>query len=344
MVSFAVLILVLLAFVISGFLSRLLLPWIIKASLNRDITTIDAHKPEKPIIAEPGGLAPLLATIFTILILVFSWEYITPELAPNPQVFQPLLAGLLSVVIAGLIGFLDDVFRISWRAKLLLGFLPAFPLMALEVGKSTVGLGPLGVLDLRFIVGTLNLNLYSLIIIPLAVNFAFNSFNMFAGFNGLETGNGTISLFAILLLSLIVENPIVALFSSALLGGFIVILWFNWYPARTLIGDTGTLTLGTGIIVAIIIGNMDRLALGLFGLHFLNFVLFLGYLYTRQTEKIASIDNDGNIVAPSPFTVYWLLPYYLKNIGERKNVLLLLLAHTIIVSIVFLLSLPIYSS
>ncbi|MFW9853970.1 MAG: hypothetical protein ACFFFG_02890 [Candidatus Thorarchaeota archaeon] len=340
MVSFAVLSLALLAFVISGFLSRLLLPWVIRASLNRDITTIDAHKPEKPIIAEPGGLAPLLATIFTILILVFSWEYITPELAPDPQVFQPLLAGLLSVVTAGLIGFLDDVFRISWRAKLLLGFLPAFPLMALEVGKSTVGLGPFGVLDLRF--GTLNL--YSLIIIPLAVNFAFNSFNMFAGFNGLETGNGTISLFAILLLSFIVEDPIVALFSSALLGGFIVILWFNWYPARTLIGDTGTLTLGTGIIVAIIIGNMDRLALGIFGLHFVNFLLFLGYLYTRQTEKIASIDNKGNIVAPSPFTVYWLLPYYLKNIGERKNVLLLLLAHAIIVTIVFLLSLPIYSA
>ncbi len=326
-----------LALSISSIITLIIIPWVIRASLKNDVTTVDAHKTNRPTIAEPGGLAPLLGFIFTILIILFAWEYFLPNLY-NPHIFEPLLAGLLSVVIAGLIGFLDDVFQIRWRDKILLGFLPAIPLMALKVGTSSINLWILGDVDLVF--G--NINLYSLIIIPLAVNFAFNSFNMLAGFNGLEAGNGTISLLIILVVALIVPDPIIILFAASLLGGFVVLLKFNWFPARTLIGDTGTMTLGTGIIVALIIGNMDRLAVGLFGLHFINFLLFLFYIITNQTAKIATVDEKGNIIAPCPYTVYWFFPYFLKNIGEKKNVLIILLIHTIIAIIFLLISLPAY--
>jgi UDP-N-acetylglucosamine--dolichyl-phosphate N-acetylglucosaminephosphotransferase len=343
--SFAIIIpTIIFALIISAILTRFLIPWVNKASLGRGITTVDAHKKETPIIAEAGGLAPLLAFIFTILIIIFGWAYLAELGIPlfsnsvGTETYEPLLAGLLSVVIAGLIGFLDDVFKIKWRDKILLGFLPAIPLMALKVGNNTIDLGPFGILDLT--VG--DLNLYSLVIIPLAINFAFNSFNMFAGFNGLEVGNGVISLLAILLVSIAVNDPIVALFSSALFGGFIVLLRFNWYPAKILIGDTGTLTLGTGIIVALIIGNMDRIAVGAFGLHFINFLMFLVYLATKQTSKIATIDENENIVAPCPYTMYWIIPYYFKNITERKNVLILLALHSLILVIAILPSIPVF--
>ncbi|MHA1994922.1 MAG: hypothetical protein ACW97Z_10300 [Candidatus Hodarchaeales archaeon] len=332
------------AFLISAVITRFLVPWVKDVSLKRGITTVDAHKKDTPIIAEAGGLAPLIAFIFTILLLIFGWAYMT-ELqiypfteATDEQSFVPLLAGLMSVVIAGLIGFLDDVFKIKWRDKILLGFLPALPLMALKVGNSSINLGILGDIDLIFA----GLNLYSLVIIPLAINFAFNSFNMLAGFNGLEVGNGVISLIAILIISFLVNDPVVAMFTSALLGGFIVLLRFNWYPAKILIGDTGTLTLGTGIIVALIIGNMDRIALGAFGLHFINFMLFLMYLKTKQTKKIATIDEENNIIAPCPYTVYWILPYYFK-LSEKRNVQLLLLIHAIILAIAILISLAVFS-
>ncbi|PWI48736.1 hypothetical protein CEE45_04945 [Candidatus Heimdallarchaeota archaeon B3_Heim] len=332
------------AFLISAVITRFLVPWVKDVSLKRGITTVDAHKKDTPIITEAGGLAPLIAFIITILLLIFGWAYMT-ELQVYPfteateeQSFVPLLAGLMSVVIAGLIGFLDDVFKIKWRDKILLGFLPALPLMALKVGNSSINLGILGNIDL-----TLGgLNLYSLVIIPLAINFAFNSFNMLAGFNGLEVGNGVISLVAILVISFLVDDPVVAMFTSALLGGFIVLLWFNWYPAKILIGDTGTLTLGTGVIVALIIGNMDRLAIGAFGLHFINFALFILYLKTQQTKKIATIDEDNNIVAPCPYTAYWILPYYFK-LTEKRNVQLLLLVHTLLLIIAILLSLAVFS-
>ncbi|MHA2226039.1 MAG: hypothetical protein ACXAC8_12585 [Candidatus Hodarchaeales archaeon] len=336
MFSLEIVVIAVLAFVISAIITNSLTPWVIKSAIERGITTVDAHKPKKPVIPEPGGLAPLLGFIFTILILLFLWEYFLPD----QQIFEPLLAGLLSVVIAGLIGFLDDVFKIRWRDKILLGFLPAIPLMALKVGKSTVDLWILGNVD--FNIGFINL--YSIVIIPLAINFAFNSFNMLAGFNGLEAGNGVISLFIILLVALLVDNPIVSLFVASLIGGFLVLLKFNWFPAKTLIGDTGTLTLGTGIIVALIIGNMERLAIGLYGLHFINFLLFLLYMYTHQTAKIATVDDNGIIIAPCPYTVYWFFPYFLRKIGEKKNVILILLTHTIIVIAILIISLPVYLS
>ncbi|NHJ02055.1 MAG: hypothetical protein EAX86_07905 [Candidatus Heimdallarchaeota archaeon] len=326
-----IIIIALLAILISAIIAGFLVPWIISVSLRRGVTTTDAHKVNTPIITEPGGLAPLFAFIFTILIIVFGWEFITED----SQIFEPLLAGVLSVVIAGLIGFLDDVFKIRWRDKILLGFLPAIPLMALKVGTSTISLPLIGILDLG--------PLYSWVLIPLVVNFAFNSFNMLAGFNGLEAGNGVISLGVILFVALLVDNPIVTLFAASLLGGFLVLLRFNWYPAKTLIGDTGTLTLGTGIIVALIIGNMDRLAIGLYGIHFLNFLLFLLYIYTKQSAKLAKIDKDGNIEAPCPFAVYWFFPYYFKNINEQKNVILILVVHTIIVIGVLLISLSVFT-
>lgn len=338
-----------LALFASAIITRLVIPWVITASTDRGITAVDAHKKGSPTIPEPGGLAPLLGFIFTILITVFVLEYFSEFFSdfffPDQDVFEPLLAGLLSVVIAGLIGFLDDVFKIRWRDKILLGFLPAIPLMALEVGKSTINIWILGPIDLKSLISLPfigYINLYSLVVIPLAVNFAFNSFNMLAGFNGLEAGNGTISLTLILILSLILDLPIIALFASSLLGGFLVLLKYNWYPAEIFIGDIGTLTLGTGIIVALIIGNMDRLAVGLFGLHFINFLLFFGYLVTHQKEKIATIDDNGNILAPCPYTAYWILPYFLKNIKERENVLILLLIHTIIAVVVLVTSLSIY--
>ena len=107
MLSPEIVITAILALIISVIITGILIPWVINSCLKQGIATVDAHKPNTPTIAEAGGLAPLLGFIFTILIIVFIWENITLEnITPlaQPELFEPLLAGLLSVVIAGLIG------------------------------------------------------------------------------------------------------------------------------------------------------------------------------------------------------------------------------------------------
>ncbi|MFX1535568.1 MAG: hypothetical protein ACFFDI_15190 [Promethearchaeota archaeon] len=325
------------AFILSGVIVYMVVPGIIKSCKKHGLMATDVHKPNKPEIAEPGGIAILIAFIFSILLIILFQsvldlllKYSIIDLILYPGVVSDtvtvnhvLLAAVLSVVIAGLIGFIDDVFKIRWRTKILLGFLPALPLMVLQVGKTTVYVPILGPVPFGI--------LYPLLIVPLAVNFAFNSYNMLAGMNGMETGLGIISLATILVASIIpplisahlAVNLDVIIFLACLLGALVVFLKFNWTPAKILIGDSGTLTIGTALYVALVIGNMEWLAVGIFAIYLLNFILFLFYILTKQKAKLATVDEQGKLIAPCPYTMYWIFPYYLKNMTEKKNVLAL---------------------
>ncbi|MHA1167527.1 MAG: hypothetical protein ACTSP4_08910 [Candidatus Hodarchaeales archaeon] len=317
--------------VLSGFVSSFaivffIVPQIIKHCFDEDtLITVDAHKPgdNKPKIAEPGGIAILLSFLFSILVVLF-----IISLYGSQEISITLLGGVLSVVIAGLIGLVDDILKIRWRYKIYLGFLPALPLMVLRVGTSTVNVPFFGTIDFGI--------LFPLLIIPLSVNFAFNSFNMLAGFNGLETGMGVVSFLTVFIIATIVGNLEIMILTACVLGGCVAFLYFNWFPAKILIGDTGTLTLGTALIVAIFLGNMERLALGIFFLYFVNFVLFFLYLLSGVREKLAEVDEEGYIKPPSPFTIYWLFPYF-RKLKEVQNVVILITLQVIfcIVSVVF---------
>lgn len=323
-------------------LCYLLMPFVMRSAKEAQMVTTDAHKPGKPEITEPGGLGALLAFIgsFSFIILVsvvFYYIMLDPTfygLVPylKDKNFKTVITGfytakdvllgvLLSVVIAGLLGFLDDIFGITfkWRHKILLGFLPAIPLMILKVGTPSATIPFLGVFTFGL--------WYGLIIVPLETNFGFNSVNMLAGYNGLETGMGIVSFITVFLAALWVDNYIIMVFTATIIGTLTVLFYFNKYPAKTLIGDSGTLFMGTALIVSIIVANMERLAIFVFLLYFLNFVLFFVYLKTKQTKKLADIKEapDGKVYLkpPCPYAVYWILPYY-KNITEKENVYILI--------------------
>jgi len=324
-----------LLFVFIGFLLSFCIAFYVTPKVNQHcfsrkmLITVDAHKPgsKKPEIAEPGGIAPLLSFTFSILIILFIMSFLDPS---QPSI--TLLGGVLSVVIAGLIGLLDDVFNIKWRYKIALGFLPALPLMILRAGTPQVNLPFVGIISFGII--------FPLVIIPLSVNFAFNSFNMLAGFNGLETSMGIVSFLTVFIVAIVVNNTEttaeIALFTACMLGGLVAFLYFNRYPAKILIGDSGTLTIGTGLAVVIILGNMERLAVGVFFIYLINFLMFLLYLRSGVKEKLATVDEEGYIKPPSPYTAYWFFPYFFK-LKEYQNVLILVLLQALFcfLSIVF---------
>lgn len=334
-------------FLLAGLISYFMIQFIVKSSLKVGLTTVDAHKSDKPIIAEPGGLSILLSFIFAfsfVILLIVSLEKLIPELNLNlsfttiPEGLElslkdnPLVKGLvaiLAITIAGLIGLIDDIFGITlkWRHKILLGFLPALPLMIFGVGNPTFDLPFLGIITLPII--------YPFVIIPLATNFAFNSYNMVAGYNGLEAGMGIISfssIFIVMIFFTSTIDPLVIILCGTILGSLLMFFIYNKYPAKILMGDVGTLMIGTALVVALVIGNIERLALGIFFLYVLNFMLFFVYRLTRQTQKLADIEvkKDKKVVLrpPCPYTVYWILPYY-RNTTERENVFFLFMLQII---------------
>ncbi|OLS24407.1 MAG: Phospho-N-acetylmuramoyl-pentapeptide-transferase [Candidatus Heimdallarchaeota archaeon LC_3] len=336
------LILALAGLILSIVISVIVFPFVIRSSLASGMTTVDAHKKGKPIIAEPGGLATILAFTFSflaiIVVIVIIRNLIDEEFIQLTEFdiefgninedLPKYLGGILAVVIAGLIGLIDDIFgrSVRWREKIFLGFLPSFPLIILGINNPIRGI-EIGIL-------------YAVFIIPLGMNFAFNSYNMLAGYNGLETGLGIISFTTILIVSIWVNDPTVLIFAACMLGALLVLFWYNKYPAKVLIGNSGTLMLGAALFVVIILGNLESLALGIFLLYFINFVMFFFYLrdpraFKSEGEKIklADIDDEENLIPPSPWAVYWIIPFYRKNTKEYTNVMFLLILQTIICGI-----------
>jgi len=98
---------------------------------------------------------------------------------------------------------------------------------------------------------------YSLVLVPLGITGAANAVNMLAGFNGLEVGMGVVAVGALAVIACL--NGIITslVILMAILGALLAALYYNWYPAKILVGDVGTLSIGAVIACAVIIGNYE---------------------------------------------------------------------------------------
>lgn len=306
-----------------------LTPMTIKKLKERKFYTKDMHKPGHPQVLKEGGIIILFGIVVSLLLIIgiktFSGEIIS----------SALLASVISILIAGHMGILDDILDFSRFIKVFIPFTAAIPLMALKAGKTTMQLPFIGFIDLGII--------YPLIIVPLIITFVIDSTNMLAGMNGLESGLAIINGTGILILAIIKGYNEAAIIAASLIGSTLVFFKYNKYPAKLLPGDVGRLPLGATMATAIILGNMERFAVFLFLLYFINFVLFLALTIKVKRAKIpwpkfAKVNDDGTLTAPGPYTVYWILPYFKKGITEKQNVYAIMLIQTIIVIIGLIIS------
>ncbi|MEM2175122.1 MAG: glycosyl transferase family 4, partial [Candidatus Micrarchaeia archaeon] len=191
---------------------------------------------------------------------------------------------LSSILIAGILGLQDHLVGIRWRNKIILSSIIAIPLMIARVGHTVVDIPFFGVINLG--------DIYTFLLIPLAFIGLVNMTNMLAGYNGLEAGLGAINAFWFLVISYLTGNQLIFATSAVLLASLLAFLKFNKYPAKVFPGDVGTFTIGATLASIAIIGNMEKFALGLFSLYWINFLLFIYWLkFTNKPfKKFASVD------------------------------------------------------
>jgi UDP-N-acetylglucosamine--dolichyl-phosphate N-acetylglucosaminephosphotransferase len=324
---------ILIAAVVSFVVVIIFMPNAIKMLREKRITGIDVHKHDKPEIPKGGGFVLLFAMVFALLVVVGLTTF---------QIFSVdmvgLFAALISILLASMIGLLDDQLDFSNRAKVILPMVATIPMIAVSVGTPTM--------NIPFI-GTVNFGVaYALVIVPLMMTFIVDSTNMYGGMNGLEVGLSSINASGLILYIFLIqvmqgsavspEQLQAGIVAAALLGASLGFLIFNKYPAKVLPGDVGRLPLGAAIAAALIIGNMDRFAILMYTPFAINFVLYLFYrLYvkrnTMEWEKFAKPRDDGSLEVAGPFTIYWVLPHFFKNMTEKRNVALLLLLQAILV-------------
>ncbi|TFG94914.1 hypothetical protein E4H12_14315 [Candidatus Thorarchaeota archaeon] len=336
---------ILIAVLVSFVVVVLFMPNAIKMLKEKGITGTDMHKPEKPEVPKGGGFVLLFAMVFALLVVVGLTTFQTFSVE-----MVGLFAALVSILLAGMIGLLDDQLDFSNRAKVILPMIATIPMIAVSIGTPTMNIPFIGIVNFGIV--------YALIIVPLMMTFIVDSTNMYGGMNGLEAGLSAINasglvLYVILIPvmqdSLMLPDQLQAgIVAAALLGVSLGFLIFNKYPAKVLPGDVGRLPLGAAMAAALIIGNMDRLAILMYTPFAINFILYLFYrIYAKRNnmkwEKFAKPREDGSLEVSGPFTMYWILPHFFKNITEKRNVAFLLLFQAILVYgalLLYLLGIP----
>ncbi len=274
---------VLISFLATWVLTR---KWIRKAP-EIGLMGWDMNKPGRPKVAEMGGICVVFGFVLGLLAYV---GLMTFYFGSNNYV--PILAALCTVLMTCIIGMMDDL--LGWKVGLkqwqkpIFTFFAAMPIMVINAGHSTMSLPIVGSVDWGI--------LYPLLIVPIGIVGASNSYNMVAGYNGLETGMGIIILSALAYIAFIGNRSSALILALCMVGALVLFLYFNWYPAKVFPGDTLTYSVGALAACVAILGDMEKISVVLFVPYAFDFILQArGGL---KKEAFAKVNEDGSLEKP----------------------------------------------
>ena len=235
-----------LIFIVSFVVSFVGFPIVIPRLKKAGIVGKNMNSEKQEEIPEMGGLVIAagfgVGIVFAIFLRTFFDLFLSVSLTS-------ILAVLSTVLIVVIIGVFDDLISIAQWIKALIPVFGALPLMAIKEGYSIMRIPFVGMIDFGIF--------YPLVLVPLGITGAANAFNMLAGFNGLEVGMGVVAIGALAVIAYLNGITTSLVILMAVLGALVAALYYNWYPAKILVGDVGTLTIGAVIASAVIVGNYE---------------------------------------------------------------------------------------
>ncbi|MGM5482957.1 MAG: MraY family glycosyltransferase [Nanobdellota archaeon] len=313
------------AILVSYMVTILVLPKWISRAKNHGLTGKDIHKKKKTDVAEAGGIVVILASAIALLVYIAVLVFFYNE---KGSVIN-ILAALCSLFLALIIGFVDDI--LGWRIglrqrdKILLSFLIPLPIMVVNAGHHAMNLPFFGEVSFGL--------LYPLLIVPVAIIGSANAFNMLAGYNGLETGMGIIILSSLGIKLWTTGEGTASIIALCVCSGLIAFFGYNFYPAKVFPGDTMTYPVGAGIAIVAILGNIERFALYIFPLYFIELLLKLRGKFrpdwTCRLKSDNTLSNKGNINTVPHIAIVILKKLKIKP-TERAVVLSILLVQVAI--------------
>jgi UDP-N-acetylglucosamine--dolichyl-phosphate N-acetylglucosaminephosphotransferase len=274
---------ILVPFILAFFVVFLALPVWIRRAHKVGLAGRDMNKNGSEKIAEGGGIT----VIFGFILGALSYVYIITFYFHSTDYLIKIFSLVISVLIASLVGFVDDIF--GWKIgltktiRMLFLFFASIPLIVINAGESSMFSMELGLL-------------YPLLIIPLGIIGASTSFNFLAGYNGLEASQGILIIGALAGACFFTGKTwlsTIALIMAVCLFGFYI---FNRYPAKIFPGNVMTYATGAMIAITAILGKVEELAIFFFIPYILETILkSRGKL---KKESFAKVNLDGSLELP----------------------------------------------
>ncbi len=269
--------------VLTGGIGYILLPVLRALKAGQSIREIGPtwhnNKAGTPMM---GGLMFILSAAICLLINLWLME--------EKTVFYVLGLGLCF----GLVGFLDDFFKLKFKRNL---GLTSIQKALLQMAVSAL------YLYLLYVEGSLTCNLYipflnkSFYIHPMAYIFfamfvmvgCVNAVNLTDGVDGLSSSVTIPVMVFFAAVAIGLKKYDLALLPAALIGGLIAYLFYNWHPAKVFMGDTGSLFLG-GIVCGLAFALDMPLVLILVGFVYimetLSVILQVGYFKLTHGKRL----------------------------------------------------------
>lgn len=188
------------------------------------------------IMPRLGGLAIYIS--FVIGIIIARPEY------PLVNTLSAIMVGSTIIIITGIF---DDIFDISPKVKFLGQLVAAF--VVVFWGGVQVQF-----INLPFTDGILEFGFFSIPITILWIVGITNAINFIDGLDGLAAGVSSIALITISAMAVLFGDPFVATIAAIVLASTVGFLFYNFYPAKIFMGDTGALFLGFMISVLSLLG------------------------------------------------------------------------------------------
>jgi UDP-N-acetylglucosamine--dolichyl-phosphate N-acetylglucosaminephosphotransferase len=300
-------IILLICFSISFFVTLFATPSWIKRAKKHGLVGQDVHKLDKRKVAEMGGIAVILGFIFAIL----SYVALTIN-QPNTEKNTLMVLGILcSLLMTTVIGIIDDI--LGWKIGLrqyekpILTLIATIPIAILLIGDNTLLLPFLGSVNIGIV--------YSVLLIPAIILITTNGFNMLAGYNGLEAGQGIIILGTLGAIAFKLGNFWPGTIAFIMVFGLAAFLIHNFYPAKVFPGDSLTYSVGALIGIVAIVGHLEMTLLILFIPYGIEF--FLKMRGKFQKESFAKLHKDGSLYVTG---IYGLEHVMVRIISKFKKV------------------------
>ncbi len=267
-------------FIVGFVITTLIIPPIIKFMKNKGYTGIDIHKNSRTKVAESGGVALIFGISCTSVLLILFF----------PSFFNETLIFILTIVLSGVIGFIDDRIRLKSRYKVILTiFTGILIFLANLFGFITIESPTIPFL------GKLRLSFIYPIVVPIIVAVFANTVNMLEGYNGEGSGTSIIALSSLFVCSLIWDSAEGMLFTVISLSVLIPFYLYNKFPARIFPGDVGTLSIGAMFAGIALFGSLEAAVFCALLIHIFNSFYVL-YSVKGFLESSEILDNKSDIL------------------------------------------------
>ena len=238
---------IIISFILAVLTSFVITPYTMR--LAKKVGALDIpekRKVHKKPIPRLGGLAVIAGFLVSViyLLIILNWEQV--DVYDGQEYIVKLIGFFIGIVLLGITCFIDDSRGVPALVKLVVQIISAIVVCACGIRIENI--------NLPFLSTDLNIAFSYILTVGWIVGVT-NAINLIDGLDGLSSGISLVSCVSLILIFAINNSPLLAIILiTALAGAILGFLPFNFNPAKTFIGDTGSNFLGFSLAVISILG------------------------------------------------------------------------------------------